>query len=271
MSEENVTPPQVPGMRQGLRVVISAGAAGIGRAIAEAFIANGARVVVSDVDVTAVEAFRQAQPSHLALQANAGVEGDVDTFMDQALAHLGGLDVLVNNAGIAGPTAPIESMDADGWRQTMAVNLDGVFYHTRRGVPALRDAAREHGEAWIINLSSIAGRLGFAHHTPYSATKWGVVGLTESLSLELGHDGIRVNAILPGIVESPRVQRLAKARAEESGITEEEALAKGLENVALGRTVTAQDIANMALVLCSPLGHNIAGQALSVCGHVYAM
>ena len=271
MAARKSFPPRIPGIREGLRVVITAGAAGIGRVMAESFMANGGLVVVSDIDAEAVADFSKAHPDHLALQSDAGSEDDAEALMSQALAHLGGLDVLINNAGASGPFSPLEDMDADGWRLTTAVNLDGTFYHTKRAIPALREAAAEHGEAFIINISSIAGRLAYPNHSPYSATKWGIVGLTETLSLELGRAGIRVNAIQPGIVAGPRIDNVARSRAKELGISEEEAMSQALRNVALGRTVTSQDIANMALVLCSPLGHNIAGQSISVCGHVYAI
>jgi NAD(P)-dependent dehydrogenase (short-subunit alcohol dehydrogenase family) len=270
MSTES-DPLVVPGVRAGLRVVVSGGAAGIGRAIADGFIAHGARVVVSDVDDVALDGFRAAHPEHHGFTADAGVEGEVDRFMADALAALGGLDVLVNNAGIAGPTSGVERLDAEQWRRTIDINLNGMFYHTRRAVPALGEAAAIHGEAWIHNLASVAGRLGFAYRTPYAASKWAVVGLTQSLSLELGPAGIRVNALLPGIVEGPRIERVFAARAEELGITPEEARERGVEKTALKRTVTAQDIANMALVLCSPLGRSVAGQPLSICAHAYAL
>lgn len=271
MSDEAAEIPIVPGVPEGLRVVVTAGAGGIGRAIADGFIANGARVAISDVDEAALADFTARHPDHLARRADAGDEAAATGFMDEALAALGGLDVLVNNAGIAGPTASIEDMAADDWRRTIDVNLNSMFYHTRLAIPALRQAASDRGAAWITNLASVAGRLGFAQRTPYAASKWGVVGLTQSLSLELGKDGIRVNALLPGVVEGDRIRRVFAARAEARGVTPEEATAAGLRKVALGQMVTAQDIANMALVLCSPLGKSIAGQPLSICGHVYAI
>ncbi|TVQ35560.1 MAG: SDR family oxidoreductase [Geminicoccaceae bacterium] len=268
---EIAAPLIVPGVRPGLRVVVSAGAAGIGRAIADAFIAHGAKVVVSDVDEAALSGFRSAHPEHGALHADAGDGAAVERFMGEAIDRLGGLDVLVNNAGIAGPTAPIEAITPEDWQRTIAINLDGMFHHTRHAVPSLKAAAAAHGAAWITNLASVAGRLGFPYRTPYAASKWGVVGLTESLSLELGPRGIRVNALLPGVVEGPRIERVFQGRAQALGITPEEAKAQGLAKVALGGMVTGQDVANMAIVLCSPLGHHIAGQPISVCGHVFAL
>jgi NAD(P)-dependent dehydrogenase (short-subunit alcohol dehydrogenase family) len=120
----------------------------------------------------------------------------------------------------------------------------------------------------MINISSVAGRLGFAQRTPYAATKWAVVGFTQSLARELGPDGVRVNAILPGIVEGPRIDRVIAARAEVADISFEEAERNMVDHVSLRRKVSAQDVANMALFLCSPLGRNISGQSLSVCGNV---
>ncbi len=146
----------------------------------------------------------------------------------------------------------------------MDVNLNGQFYCARRAVPLLRDA----GEGAMINISSVAGRLGFAHRTPYAATKWAIVGFTKSLAQELGPAGIRVNAILPGTVEGARIDRVIAARAEVEGIGFEDAKRNMLDKVSLRRMVSARDIADMALFLCSPMGRNISGQALSVCGNV---
>ncbi len=259
-----MTEPTISGIPQGLRVVISAGASGIGRAIAETLHRHGARVHVFDVDPEAVAACRAEMPDIRAAVADVADIAHVDEFFDAALADLGGLDVLVNNAGIAGPTAGVESIEPMDWDRTVAVNLNGHFYCTRRAVPALR--GYEHGA--IINISSVAGRLGFAYRTPYAATKWAIVGFTQSLAKELGPDGIRVNAILPGVVEGERIQRVITARAETLGKSYAEVEQENLSKVSLRRMVSPYDIANMALFLCSPGGQNISGQALSVCGNV---
>src|SRR5262249_25385132 len=131
-----------------------------------------------------------------------------------AAATLGGLDVLVNNAGIAGPTSKVEAIDPAEWRRTIDVNLNGHFYCTRLATPLLKQSKR----GAIINISSVAGRLGYAYRTPYAASKWAIIGLTESLAKELGPDGIQVNAILPGLVEGPRIERVIAARAQELGV-----------------------------------------------------
>jgi NAD(P)-dependent dehydrogenase (short-subunit alcohol dehydrogenase family) len=261
------SPPLIAGIRPGLRVFVSAGAAGIGRVIADSFAAHGAKVMVCDVDDGALEDYRGAHPGHPTVRADVGVQAEVDAAFAVLSQELGGLDVLVNNAGIAGPTAAVESMDPDAWRRTVDINLSGQFYCLRLAVPLLKQAE----EGAIINISSVAGRLGYAYRLPYAATKWAIVGMTQSLSLELGPSGIRVNAILPGIVEGPRMNRVIEARAAEVGVSFDEMKERYLEKTALGRMVTQQDVANMALFLCSPLGRNISGQALSVCGHVVAL
>jgi NAD(P)-dependent dehydrogenase (short-subunit alcohol dehydrogenase family) len=173
--------------------------------------------------------------------------------------------VLINNAGIAGPTGAIEELDVAQWEETVDVNLNAQFYVARRAVPLLRHA-REGGA--IIALSSVAGRLGYAYRTPYSATKWAIVGLTKSLAIELGPAGIRVNAIQPGVVKGPRIERVIAARAEQLGLSYEQMEKDYLARISLRRMTTPEEVAATALFLCSPGGSGISGQAISVCGNV---
>jgi NAD(P)-dependent dehydrogenase (short-subunit alcohol dehydrogenase family) len=247
-----------------LRVLVTAGAAGIGRAIADRFADEGSQVYVCDVSEEALEACRVARPAYGASLCDVADEAQVERLFEDALDRMGGLDVLVNNAGIAGPTAGIDRIDPDEWRRTIDVNLNGQFYCARLAVPHLKAA----GNGAIVCISSVAGRLGYAYRTPYAATKWAIVGLVASLARELGPDGIRANAILPGVVEGPRIERVISARAEQVGVGYDEMLQEYLGKVSLRRMVTATDIANMAWFLCSDQGANISGQALSVCGNV---
>jgi len=253
---EGATTP-VPLDLTGLRVAITAGAGGIGRVIADSFAACGGRVFVSDVDEAALAAC-----GHRGMRADAGRVGDLEAFMDAALGHLGGLDVLVNNAGIAGPTARVEDVKPEELEATLQVDLGAMFHCARRAVPALRAS----GGGSIVNLSSAAGKFGFPLRSPYSAAKWGVIGFTRTLAMELGPDGIRVNAILPGLVEGPRIRSVIRNKAAAAGISDNEQTEKALSTVGLRCFVTQQDIANMALYLCSPFGETISGQALSVDG-----
>ena len=250
-----------------LRVLVTAGATGIGRAFAETFADAGATVFICDVDASALAAFHAARPGIGTIVADVAVPAQVDLMFGAAAAYLGGLDVLINNAGIAGPTAAVEDISVADWDRTIAVDLNGMFYCTRRAVPLLKAA----GGGSIVNLSSVAGRLGFRLRTPYSAAKWAVVGFTKSLAIELGPSNIRVNAIQPGIVEGERMDRVIAAKAAALGVTEAEFEDQLLSSVSLHKMVTAQDIANMALFLATPPGASISGQALSVCGNVETM
>lgn len=257
------------GLRAGLRVLVTAGASGIGRVIAESFADRGGRVHVCDVSEEALENCRAERSDIGASLCDVADEAAVDRLFERVEVELGGLDVLVANAGIAGPTAGIHEITPDDWRRTVEVNLNGQYYCARRAVPLLKAKGAGGGLGGaMIHLASVAGRLGFAYRTPYAATKWAVVGLVKSLAIELGPDGIRVNALLPGIVEGPRIERVIGARAETLGISYEEMERDLLNKVSLRRMVSAQDVANMAIYLCSPLGRNISGQALSICGNV---
>jgi len=254
-------------LNKGLRVLVTAGGGGIGRAIAEAMSSAGARVHVCDVSKEILAKLAKAQPAISGSLADVSREADVDALFVEVKRRLGGLDVLVNNAGIAGPTGPIEEMSPEEWRRTIDVDLVGQFLCARRAVPLLKQSKN----AFMVNVSSAAGRFGYAFRTPYSAAKWGVVGLTHSLAKELGPDGIRVNAILPGIVAGPRIEKVIAARAETLGISYKDMEKQYLDKVSLRRMVTAGDVANTVMFLCSPLGHNISGQAIGVCGNVEAL
>jgi len=251
----------------GARVVVTAGGAGIGRTIAAGFVARGARVLVCDVSIEALDEAKRAIPGIAALHADVADPEAVAALFAAVGRELGGLDVLVNNAGIAGPTARVEDVTPQALDRTLAVNVTGQFNCARLAVPLLRQA----GGGSILNLSSIAGRLGFPMRSPYAASKWAVVGFTKSLAIELGEEGIRVNAILPGHVDSERFRRVVRTKAEAIGASYEEVRARFLAPVSLKRNVSAEDIANMALYLASPFGASITGQAVSVCGDVQMM
>jgi len=252
----------LPVLLPSLRVAITAGAGGIGRVIADSFAHCGASVFVSDIDEAAL-----AGCAHPGMRADAGVVADMEGFVDTAIARLGGLDVLVNNAGIAGPTARVEDIKPEELEATLRIDLAAMFHCARRAIPALRAA----GGGSIINLSSAAGRFGFALRSPYAAAKWGVVGFTKSLAIELGPDGIRTNAILPGLVDGPRIRAVIKAKAVAAGISENEQTEKAVTCTSLRCFVTQQDIANMALYLCSPFGATISGQAMNVDGDMQVL
>ena len=248
----------------GQRALITGAGSGIGKVMAQHFEKAGARIWICDADTNNLEQSLKENPDWNGTPCDVSDENQVDQLFKEMSYSFGGLGILVNNAGIAGPTAPVEKIDPDEWRRSVGVNLNGAFYCTRLATPLLKNSPK----ASIINISSVAGRLGFARRLPYASTKWAMIGFTESLAKELGPSGIRVNALLPGIVEGPRIEGVFQARAESEGVPYEEVRDRVLNNVSMKRMVSAGDVAEIAVFLCSEAGKNISGQSISVCGNV---
>jgi|SRR5665213_3229347 len=248
---------------RGLRVLVTAGASGIGAVIASAFAETGAEIHVCDIDDAALEAFEKCFPSCLATHADVADASQVAALFETQRARFGGLDVLINCAGIAGPTAGVDKISEQEWMRAIDVNLNGQYRCLHHAVPMLRESKNAN----IICISSIAGRMGIPWRTPYVATKWAIVGIAKALAIELGPDNIRVNALLPGIVEGPRMDGVISARAKMEGMEEKEMREEYLRSISLGRMVTAEDVALTCLFLCSPAGRNVSGQAISVDGN----
>jgi NAD(P)-dependent dehydrogenase (short-subunit alcohol dehydrogenase family) len=246
---------------KGMRVLVTAGAAGIGRVIARTFVEHGARVHICDIDEKALAATKKQLPTVTQTVADVAKVADVERLFDDVKKFLHGLDVLVNNAGIAGPTGLVEDIKPEDWDRTIAIDLNGMFYCTRKAMPLIKEA----GGGSIINLSSTAGRLAFPLRSPYAAAKWAVVGFTKTLAAEAGPQKVRVNCIQPGIVEGDRVDRVVAAKAEAIGAKPDKVRADMLASTSLRSTVTPQDIANMALFLATAPGRHISGQAISIC------
>jgi len=251
----------------GLRAVVTAAASGIGLATARAFAREGAQVFICDVDTKALGAVAKSDPALTQQVCDVSDAAAVGRFFAAATATLGGLDVLVNNAGIAGPTAACEDVKLGDWERTLAVDLTGQFLCAQRAIPWLKKSANGS----MINLSSAAGRFGYPLRTPYAAAKWGVIGLTKSLALELGPHGVRVNAICPGFVAGARIDAVFASRASARGVAVEAVRDELLAKTSLRRLVSAEDIANAIVFLASPLGANISGHALPVDGDIHAL
>lgn len=246
------------------RVLITAGASGIGRAMADLLIANGARIHICDIADNFLADFAKAHPDAGVTKADVSSETDVDQLFADVKTNMGGLDALINNAGIAGPTKPVEDITPDEWRRCLDIGLTGQFLCARLAVPMLKAA----GGGSMINMSSVAGKHGFPNRSPYSAVKYGVIGITETFARELGPSNIRVNAIQPGLVEGPRIDAVISARAEREGRSTADIRTQMLEKTSLRRAVTAGDVAEMAMFLLSDAARNISGQSIAVDANV---
>ena len=244
----------------GKKVVITAGASGLGRAMAEAFHAGGAKVWIADVDEEAVadcpddwgrSAFDVSDETAFAR-----------FFENEVRTELGGLDIICANAGVSGPAAAVEDIALEDWQRCLAVNLDGAFLAAKYASPMMK----AQGSGLMLLTSSTAGLFGYPNRTPYAAAKWGIIGLMKSLAMELGPHGIRVNAICPGAVEGPRMDGVI-AREAALGRPEDEVRAGYVAGTSMRSFVQASDIASMAVYLGSDAGRFISGQAIAIDGH----
>ncbi|HKJ20360.1 MAG TPA: SDR family oxidoreductase [Woeseiaceae bacterium] len=244
-------------------VLISGGASGIGRRTAERFLAQGDAVHICDVSHELVDDFLAANPGATGTVADIGARDDVGcVFSDFQKLH-DHLDVLVNNAGIAGPSAPIDKHDEDGWDKCIQVNLSGTFYMTRRAVPLLRQS----GGGAIINVSSTAALHGYPLRSAYAASKWAMMGLMKTWAMELSPEGIRVNAVCPTSVEGDRIDAVIRREAEQRGLSFEQVREVYLRQTSMRTFVTPDDVADTILFLASDAANKISGQSLSVDGH----
>jgi NAD(P)-dependent dehydrogenase (short-subunit alcohol dehydrogenase family) len=250
-------------MAQGLRVMVTAGGEGIGAAIAHAFAADGARVSIADVDAAAVAQSVADEPAVSGVAIDVSDPESVDGWFDDVLGAWGGLDVLVNNAGVAGPTAYVEDISVEEWRRCLAVDLDSHFLASRRAAAVMK--AQRAGS--IIAISSTAGLVGMGLRTPYAAAKWAVIGLVKSLAVELGPYGVRVNAVCPGSVEGPRMRGVIEREALARGTAPETVRREYVGGQSIGRFVEPGEVADLCLFLASEGASMISGQAIAVDGH----
>ena len=244
-------------------VLISGAASGIGRKVAEAFLGQGANVHICDSSADMIAEFVAANPTATATQADVSIVVDVDRVFADLKQHYGTLNTLINNAGIAGPTATVDNIDPADWDQCVAVDLSSAFYMTRRAVPLLKAA----GGGSIVNVASTAGLFGVPMRSPYAASKWGLIGLTKTWAMELGPDNIRVNAVCPGCVSGPRIESVIDADAKKRGVSPDEIRNVYLRQSSMRSFVSPEEIADTILFLASNKASRISGQALAIDGH----
>lgn len=246
----------------GKRVLITAGASGIGWAMAQAFLNDGATVHVFDINQEAVEKISGQHENLTASVGDVTSDEDVAGLTEEIEQQLGGLDVLISNAGIAGPTAPVEDYAPAAWKAVVDVNLHGSFTVVRHMVPFLKSA----GGGTILVMSSLASRFGYPNRIAYSTSKWGLVGFTKTLSLELGPHNITVNSLHPGAVNGPRIDGVFEERARISGRSIDQERGVALENQAVKSFTDPSDIGALAVFLSDSHARTISGQPFAIGG-----
>jgi NAD(P)-dependent dehydrogenase (short-subunit alcohol dehydrogenase family) len=245
------------------RVLVTGGGSGIGFAIAGAFLRVGAKVAVGDLDPAALAAATEAAPGLHGIVADMGDPDSAAGLVHEAVTRLGGLDVLVNNCGIAGPRGAIEDLPVEEWDRTIRVNLSGMFYALRAALPVFK--AQRSG--CIINISTTSARTGLPRRLPYVASKAGVLGLTTNVAREAGPWNIRCNAILPGVIDNPRGRRIVAQVAADKGLAPEVMAEEFLRFTSMRSWIQPEEVADLAVFLASPGAKHISGQMVGVCGN----
>jgi NAD(P)-dependent dehydrogenase (short-subunit alcohol dehydrogenase family) len=247
-----------------LRVLVTAGGSGIGRAIAERFLAAGASVHVCDVSRDMLDAATAANPGLRGSLADVGRPEDVEALVATASGWMGGIDVLVNNAGIGGPRGALDEISYADWDRTISVNLNGMFYCIKNVAPFMKSQK----SGCIVNISTASAKVALPQRSPYVASKVGVLGLTHTVAREFGPFGIRCNAILPGLIDNERGRRIVTGQAAERGITVVEREAEFLEFISLRCWIDPAEVGDLAVFLASKAGRHITGQQIGMDGNV---
>lgn len=250
-------------MLNGTTALVTGASQGIGRTIALALADEGANVALAargeGIEETA--AMFDDESRALPVETDVTDEESVAAAIDRTVETFGGLDCLVNNAGIAGPTAPVEEVSVDEWDRTMDVNVTGMFRCVKHAAPHLR--ASDRGS--VVNVSSISGKRPLENRTPYTASKMAVIGFTRTLAFELGDDDVTVNAVCPGATRGPRIERVIEKQAEQRGISYETAKQQLFtDDTALDRLTDPEDIAETVAYLASERARNVTAQDINV-------
>lgn len=244
--------------------IVTGGGRGIGQAICTELAGRGANVVIADIDVDEMEQTKKLVADRgqraLGVETDVSDEEDVEELVTQAIDEFGSIEILVNNAGISGPTDPCEDVEPSEWDTTIDVNLRGPFLLCREVLPTMKD--QSYGR--IVNIASVTGKKPLLNRTPYAATKMGLIGFTRTLALEVGSYDINVNAICPGSVDGPRIDRVFERQAEATGKTYEEVRSEVEDQSPRNELVRREDIADTVAYLCSEQADRITGQDLNV-------
>lgn len=249
-------------MLEGTTAFVTGASRGIGRAIATRVVAEGGNVAIAARSDAIYDVADELGEEHaLALETDVASESDIERSIARTVDGFGGLDLVVNNAAVAGPTATVENVEPADWQRTLDVNLTGAFLTTKYAVPRLKESER----GAIVNISSITGKRPLPERTPYAVTKIGLIGLARTLAFELGEFGITVNTICPGTVRTERLRRVFERHAEEMGVSYQEALDElVLDDCAIPEIQEPEEIAGLVAFLASDLGRHVTAQDISV-------
>jgi len=255
---------------QNKKVIISAGASGIGWVTAKVFLSRGATVYLCDINNRSLRKIKKHPLNNKKLfsyECDASDEYEVANFFNQIKKKTKKIDALINNVGIAGPTETIEKINSDDWEKTLKVNVISHFYFTKLAIPMLK---KNKGGS-IINISSGAGIMGFPLRSPYSASKWAVIGVTKTLAMELGKFKIRVNAICPGTIKGDRMIRVIRDKAKFLKVSKKKVEKEFVSMASMNCWIYEEDIGKMCSFLIAKDGERISGQAISVDGNATRM
>ena len=252
------------------KIIISAGASGIGWATTKICVAKGASVYLCDNDLKAINKVKKHSLYNKRIfvsETDVSDETEVVDFFHKIKKKFRNLDALINNVGIAGPTGTIEKLDSSEWENTLHVNVNSHFYFTKQAIPLLKKS----NNSSIVNISSTAGIMGYPLRSPYAVSKWGVVGLTKTLAMELGKYKIRVNAVCPGTIKGDRMKRVIKAKAKLMKVSQKLIEKDFISMSSLKSWVTEEDIGNACAFLISNEASKISGQVIAVDGNTEKM
>ena len=248
------------------KIVISAGAAGIGLAIAQVCISKGATVYLCDINeksISKLKKHRQYKKRLFIFKLDASNESEVQSFFKNINKKTKKIDCLINNVGVSGPTGSIEKLNSKDWEDVLKTNVISHFYFTKLAIPMLK---KNKGGS-IINLSSGAGIMGFPLRSPYAASKWAVIGVTKTLAMELGKFKIRVNAICPGTIKGDRMVRVIRDKAKFLKMSKKNVEKEFISMASMNCWIYGEDIGNMCSFLISKEGERISGQSIPIDGN----
>ena len=252
------------------KIIISAGASGIGLASVKLLLSQGATVYTCDIDKKHINKLKRHSKFNKKLfifECDASKEIEVKHLFKHISNKTNKIDGLINNIGIAGPTAPLNKINSEDWEKTLHINVNSHFYFTKYAIPLIKKS--KYGS--VVNISSTAGIDGFPNRSPYAASKWALIGITNTLAMELGKFNVRVNAICPGSVKGSRMNRVIKAKAKILNKSMKLIEKDFVSMSSLKQWVYEEDIAKMCSFLISNDSLRVSGQVISVDGNTERM